>query len=114
MRVTQKSAPSAGRRPRNSEATRQAILESALSAFVRAGYDGVGVREIAGGAGVDAMLVKRYFGSEEGLFAEAVEAAHSGKGIVTGAAAAAPDLERVVRRPGSERRPGMEKGRVWW
>jgi len=62
----------AGPRPRNAAATRDAILESAQRAFVRAGYDGVGVREIASGAGVTAMLVNRYFGSKEQLFAEVV------------------------------------------
>lgn len=60
-------------RPRNAAATREAILDSAIRNFARAGYDGVGVREIAGGAGVTAMLVNRYFGSKEQLFAEAVE-----------------------------------------
>lgn len=57
-------------RKRNAAATREAILKSAHAAFVRAGYDGVGVREIAAGAGVTAMLVNRYFGSKEKLFAE--------------------------------------------
>lgn len=56
-------------RPRNAAATRAAILASARRAFARAGYDGAGVREIASGAGVTAMLVSRYFGSKEGLFA---------------------------------------------
>jgi AcrR family transcriptional regulator len=60
-------------RPRNAAATREAILASAITNFARAGYDGVGVREIAGDAGVTAMLVNRYFGSKEQLFAEAVE-----------------------------------------
>jgi AcrR family transcriptional regulator len=60
-------------RPRNAAATREAILNSAIRNFARAGYDGVGVREIAGDAGVTAMLVNRYFGSKEQLFAEAVE-----------------------------------------
>jgi AcrR family transcriptional regulator len=59
-------------RPRNAAATRAAILASARKAFARAGYDGVGVREIAAGAGVTAMLVNRYFGSKEQLFAEVV------------------------------------------
>jgi AcrR family transcriptional regulator len=45
---------------------------SARRAFAQAGYDGVGVREIAKGAGVTAMLVNRYFGSKEQLFAEVV------------------------------------------
>ena len=59
-------------RRRDAAATRQAILASARVAFARAGYDGAGVREIASGAGVTAMLVNRYFGSKEQLFAEAV------------------------------------------
>jgi AcrR family transcriptional regulator len=62
----------AGPRARNAAATRAAILASARQAFARAGYDGAGVREIAEGAGVTAMLVNRYFGSKEQLFAEVV------------------------------------------
>ena len=61
-------------RRRNAAATREAILASARRAFARAGYDGAGVREIAAGAGVTAMLVNRYFGSKEQLFAEAIAA----------------------------------------
>jgi AcrR family transcriptional regulator len=57
-------------RHRNAAVTREAILASARRSFARAGYDGVGVREIASGAGVTAMLVNRYFGSKELLFAE--------------------------------------------
>jgi AcrR family transcriptional regulator len=69
-------APAASpKRPRNAAATREAILRSALIAFTRSGYDGVGVREIAQAAGVTAMLVNRYFGSKERLFAEVVETA---------------------------------------
>ncbi len=71
-------------RPRNAAATREAILASALEAFTRAGYDGVGVREIAEAAGVTAMLVNRYFGSKEGLFAEVVEAAMAERTVLTG------------------------------
>ena len=59
-------------RRRNATATRAAILTSARRAFARSGYDGAGVREIAAGAGVTAMLVNRYFGSKEKLFAEVV------------------------------------------
>jgi len=59
-------------RPRNAAATRDAILLSALRAFADRGYDGVGVREIAQGAGVTAMLVNHYFGSKEQLFSEVV------------------------------------------
>lgn len=59
-------------RKRNAAATRAAILESARREFARSGYSGAGVRDIAQGAGVTAMLVNRYFGSKEQLFAEAV------------------------------------------
>ena len=59
-------------RRRNAAATRAAILASARRIFAHAGYDGAGVREIARGAGVTAMLVNRYFGSKEALFAEVV------------------------------------------
>jgi AcrR family transcriptional regulator len=57
---------------RNAAATRMAILTSARQAFARVGYDGAGLREIAKGAGVTAMLVNRYFGSKERLYAEVV------------------------------------------
>ncbi|OXM46331.1 TetR/AcrR family transcriptional regulator [Amycolatopsis alba] len=60
-------------RARNAAATRQAILDSAITAFTRHGYDGVGLREIAAEAGVTAILINRYFGSKEALFAEVVD-----------------------------------------
>src|SRR5712672_567507 len=60
-------------RRRDAGATREAILASARLAFIRSGYDGAGVREIAEGAGVTAMLVNRYFGSKERLFADVAE-----------------------------------------
>lgn len=48
-------------------ATQTAILEAARKRFARDGY-GVGLRGLAGDAGVDPALVCRYFGSKEGLF----------------------------------------------
>jgi AcrR family transcriptional regulator len=72
------------KRPRNAAATREAILQSALAAFSRNGYDGVGVREIAQTAGVTAVLVNRYFGSKEELFAAAVEIAFSDRSLFEG------------------------------
>lgn len=59
-------------RLRNAAATRQAILASARRHFARESYENVGLREIAGDAGVDPALVSRYFGSKEQLFMEAV------------------------------------------
>jgi len=78
-------------RTRDAAATRDAILRSALVAFTRHGYDGVGVREIAGAAGVTAMLVNRYFGSKEQLFAEVVEAAFAQRTLI------ADDVETMSR-----------------
>ena len=64
--------PHAPSRLRNAVATRQAILDSARRHFAREGYDNVGLREIAGDAGVDPALVCRYFGGKEQLLREAV------------------------------------------
>ncbi|HEY0715562.1 MAG TPA: TetR family transcriptional regulator [Polyangia bacterium] len=60
---------------KNAARTRQAILEAGVRGFSQRGYDGIGVREIAGNAGVTAMLVNRYFGSKEQLFVACVESA---------------------------------------
>lgn len=84
-------ASSRMKRPRNAAVTREAILQSALVAFSRAGYDGVGLREIAGEAGVTAILVNRYFGSKEEMFAEAVKVACADTSLFEGDAASLAD-----------------------
>jgi AcrR family transcriptional regulator len=63
-----------GGRRRDAAATRAEILKAARVLFTRDGYDHVGMRDVAGVVGVDAALVVRYFGSKEGLFAEAISA----------------------------------------
>jgi AcrR family transcriptional regulator len=60
------------RRPRDLAGTRLALLEAARALFTERGYQGVGVRDIAEAAGADKALITRYFGSKEGLFAEAI------------------------------------------
>lgn len=75
--------PESRPRPRNAAATREAILQSAIENFARSGYDGVGLRQIAHEAGVTAMLVNRYFGSKERLFAEVVETAFATPVFIT-------------------------------
>jgi AcrR family transcriptional regulator len=100
------------RRPRNAAKTRADILASALQAFSRYGYDGVGVRDIARDAGVTAMLINRYFGSKEQLFAEVVETAFAPPAFFAGEpeamardaahnliALSAPDAEQLGRFP---------------
>jgi AcrR family transcriptional regulator len=63
------------KRTRNAAATKEDILRAALMAFSQRGYDGVSAREIAREVGVNPMLVNRYFGSKEELFAAATDAA---------------------------------------
>ncbi len=60
-----------GRRER-AAATRAAILSAAREAFSARSYDDVGLRDVAGRAGVTAAMVNRYFGTKEALFREAV------------------------------------------
>lgn len=60
-----------GRRPAGQD-TRTALVEAARAVFGENGYDGATVRAIATRAGVDAAMVNHWFGSKEGLFAQAV------------------------------------------
>lgn len=85
-------------RRRNAAATRDAILISARRAFARSGYDGAGVREIAAGAGVTAMLVNRYFGSKERLFAEVIASTMATPTILTPENLALPNLGQTIAR----------------
>lgn len=83
-------------RRRNAAATRAAILASAGKAFAQSGYDGAGVREIAAGAGVTAMLVNRYFGSKEQLFAEVLAATAASPTILTPENLKSPALGHTI------------------
>lgn len=74
--------PTCGPRPRNAAVTRAAILEAAESRFARESYDDVGIRDIAGDAGVDPALIVRYFGSKEGLFRAALDHCHEGSTLL--------------------------------
>ncbi|MFF3503306.1 TetR/AcrR family transcriptional regulator [Streptomyces sp. NPDC003247] len=62
-------------RKRDGAATREAILAAAVVEFTEHGYTRAGVRQIAERAGVTAMMINRYFGSKDRLFAEAVDRA---------------------------------------
>ncbi|WP_162527186.1 TetR/AcrR family transcriptional regulator [Sphingomonas solaris] len=53
--------------------TTEAILRAAQRLFAAKGYTTTGVREIAAEAGVNSALVRRYFGSKEGLLRAAIE-----------------------------------------
>ena len=60
------------RRRRNATQTRARILAAAQDAFAERGYASVGIREIAGVAGVASSLLMRYFGSKAALYEEAL------------------------------------------
>ena len=56
----------------SADRTRSAILAAARTCFAETGYDGTGLRAIAGRAGANVALIQRYFGSKEGLFFAAI------------------------------------------
>jgi AcrR family transcriptional regulator len=60
------------RRPHDSAATREALLEAAGRVFDERGYDRATTREIGERAGVDPAMIARYFDSKEGLFLAAI------------------------------------------
>jgi AcrR family transcriptional regulator len=66
------TAASRPARPRDSAATRRALLAAGRELFASVGYEGTTVRAVAERAGVNQALLFRHFGSKEGLFAEAV------------------------------------------
>ncbi len=53
---------------RDPEATRQRILDAALTEFCAKGLDGARVDEIAALSGVNKRMIYHYFGDKEGLF----------------------------------------------
>lgn len=57
-----------GRRTGDS-GTRDAILDAARDLFAAHGYEGASIRAIASRAGVDAALIRHFFGDKETLFA---------------------------------------------
>lgn len=93
---TRRPPPPTGSR----EATRQSLLDGARRLFSHAGYDHVGVREIAGTAGVNAALINRYFGSKLGLFEEVVAKSFTIGDLLVGDRSTLGDrLARYLVRP---------------
>lgn len=58
-------------------AERAAILEAAKVQFAGLGYERAVLRDIASQAGASVALVKRYFGSRQGLLDSALRAAYA-------------------------------------
>jgi AcrR family transcriptional regulator len=61
-------APSPEERQRDSERSRQRILDAAVEEFATKGFAGARVAEIAAHAGVNAQLIAYYFGGKQGLY----------------------------------------------
>jgi AcrR family transcriptional regulator len=61
----------------NAEATRQRILDVALSGFADRGVDGVSIRWIAGQASVSLAMVHHYFGSKRDLYEACIDSMYS-------------------------------------
>ncbi len=61
-------------RPRNAEATKQALSDAAQELFGQHGFDGTTIREIGERAGVDHALIARYYGSKADLYIAALVA----------------------------------------
>jgi AcrR family transcriptional regulator len=68
--VDKKRAPKARRTRSSAAETRERVLEAARRAFCQAGFEHIGVRDIAASADTDPALVIRLFGSKEALFAQ--------------------------------------------
>jgi AcrR family transcriptional regulator len=62
-------APRRRGRPPGREPSREALLAAARAAFTAHGYRGATLRAIAADAGVDAAMVRHWFGGKQGLFA---------------------------------------------
>jgi AcrR family transcriptional regulator len=59
--------------PRESEGTRQRILDAAEKLFARRGFHGVSIRDITRTAGVDVALANYHFGPKKNLLAAVLE-----------------------------------------
>src|SRR5215475_1458724 len=61
---------------RDAEATRRRILQAALREFAAKGLDAARIEDIAEAAGANRRMAYYYFGSKEGLYLAALEAAY--------------------------------------
>lgn len=59
-------------------------MGAARERFSRDSYDDVGLRDIAGDAGVDAAMIHRYFGTKDDLFSAALDSCEMGQNLFDG------------------------------
>src|SRR5512145_3057924 len=72
---TTASAATPPRRPRDADATRELLLETAQAVFTDLGFDGARVDDIAERARVNKRMIYVYFGDKEGLYASVLRRA---------------------------------------
>ncbi len=65
--------PVGGRRATNQAAKRQQIMDAARTIFIRLGYDGASMNDVAAEAGVSKATLYVYFANKEALFAALIE-----------------------------------------
>ena len=73
-KVTRTAPPKPVRRKRDKEASKTALLESAIGVFSELGYDAATTKEIARRAKVSEALIQRYFDGKGGLLIEIMRA----------------------------------------
>lgn len=73
-----KNVPQSPPRQRDPEATRAALLSTAISEFAEKGFSGARVNEIADRAGVNKQLLYHHFGNKDDLYRFALETVYSG------------------------------------
>ncbi|OMC25044.1 TetR family transcriptional regulator [Mycobacterium colombiense] len=98
-RTSNRTGPDTGPPRRNAAATRARLLTAAREQFLRHGYRATSLRAIAAQAGVDVMLVRRYFGSKQQLFDEATNISDNVETVrlSTDAAVGQTLIERVLQ-----------------
>ena len=88
-------------RPRDADATRELLLQSATEIFAEHGFAGARVDEIAERAGVNKSLIYAYYGDKEGLYRAVLSSRLAGP-LSSLALATEQDprrgLEEVIRR----------------
>lgn len=92
------------RKKRDATRTRTQLLRAAQWLFSRRAYEQVGIRDVGRRAGVDGSLVRRYFGSKQKLFAEAIRGAFSLDGVLPteGEADTEAELAAALARAATE------------
>jgi AcrR family transcriptional regulator len=92
-------------RSRDAAASKDALLQAAQLLFGQNGFEGTTIREIGEGAGVDAALIARYFGSKADLYIAAVVEEDQGSSVPTAYEGLRQMADVVVTRA-DQRGPG--------